>query len=73
MDSCQRIYCAEESYLDRQRKLMFKGNLLGQFCVLQVLVSVDNPEHVPPYCSVTDFDLDLVCVPPPQLLEHVEY
>jgi hypothetical protein len=56
-----------------KRKLLWRGNLLGQFFVLQVLVSVDNPEHVPPYISVTDFDLDLVCVPPPQLLEHVEY
>ena len=41
--------------------------------MLQVLVSSDKPVHDPPYFSVTDLDLPLVCVPPPQLLEHDEY
>ena len=57
----------------RQKTLLCKINLLGQFRVLQALVSVDKPEHVPPFCSITDLDLDLVCVPLPQLLEHDEY
>ena len=57
----------------KQRKLICIANLLGHFCVLQVLLSVEDPKHFPPYISVTVLDRDLVCVPLPQLLEHVEY
>jgi hypothetical protein len=41
--------------------------------VLQALVSEGDPEHTPPYFSVTVLDLDLAWVPLPQLLEHAEY
>ena len=44
----------------------------GQFCTLQDFVSYGDPRHLPPFVSVIDLDLDLVCVPLPQLLEHVE-
>ena len=41
--------------------------------MLQVFISEDLPEHVPPLLSTSDLDLDLDCFPPPQLLEHFEY
>ena len=52
--------------------LGFSGNLQGQFWVLQDLVSVGNPEQIPPSFSGTNLILFLVCVPVPQLLEHGE-
>ena len=46
---------------------------LGHSLILQDIVWFDDPSHFPPYFSVTDLDLDLVCDPTPQVLEHFEY
>ena len=44
--------------------------LLGQDCVLQVLLSLPDPEQFPPFCSTLVLVRDLVSVPPPQVFEQ---
>ena len=44
--------------------------LLGQFCWLQLTLSVGSPLQTPPYFSRTDFVLVLSIVPPPQVKEQ---
>ena len=44
--------------------------LPGQDCVLQVLVSLPDPEQFPPFRSALVLVRDLVSVPPPQVFEQ---
>ena len=74
----QRVSQSQNLNLDKdlhinKTKTYWKRKLPGQFCVLQALEKKYKFEHFPPYFSSTVLDLDLTWVPPPQLLEHVEY
>ena len=44
--------------------------LPGQGCVLQGLLSLPDPEQVPPNCSILVLVRDRVLVPPSQVLEQ---
>ena len=50
--------------------MLYISCLPAQGCVLQVLLSLPDPEQFPPFTSALVLVRDLVSVPPPQVFEQ---
>ena len=52
--------------------MLYISCLPAQGCVLQVLLSLPDPEQFPPFTSALVLVRDLVSVPPPQVFEQFD-